>query len=147
VTVEHTKTPAKGALPLTITYHVNAPVDPRDAAALFHDSGIRRPHDDLPRVTQMVQHANLIVTAWDADQLVGIARALTDWCYCCYLSDVAVAQLYQGSGIGTALLERVRAEIGDSVTLVLVSAPEARPFYQRIGLSPTDQAFIVRRKR
>ena len=122
---------------MTIRYQVNAPVDPRAVATLFRDSGIHRPHDDLPRVTQMVEHANLIVTAWDADQLVGIARALTDWCYCCYLSDVAVAQKYQGSGIGRALLERVRAEIGDAVTLVLVSAPEAHQFYQRIGLSPT----------
>lgn len=132
---------------MPIRYEVNAPVDARAVSPLFRDPGIQRPYDDLERVTQMIEHANLIVTAWDDGQLIGIARALTDWCYCCYLSDLAVAQQHQRSGIGTALLERVRAEIGDAVTLILVSASDASPFYQRLGLPSTDQAFVLRRKR
>jgi GNAT superfamily N-acetyltransferase len=95
----------------------------------------------------MVERANLTVTAWDGDQLVGMARGLTDWCYCCYLSDLAVSRKYQRSGIGTVLLERVREEIGDAVTLILVSAPDASQFYERIGLPRTDQAFVLRRNR
>lgn len=132
---------------MTIRYQVNVPVDPRAVATLFRDSGIHRPYDDLQRVTQMVERANLTVTAWDGDQLVGMARGLTDWCYCCYLSDLAVARKYQRSGIGTVLLERVREEIGDAVTLILVSAPDASQFYERIGLPRTDQAFVLRRNR
>lgn len=132
---------------LTIRYEVNVPVDPKAVATLFRDSGIHRPYDDLPRIAQMVAQADLTVTAWDGDRLVGIARGLTDWCYCCYLSDLAVARNYQRSGIGSALLERVQREIGDAVTLVLVSAPEAMPFYERFGLPRTDQAFVWRRKR
>lgn len=132
---------------MTIRYEVNVPVDAESVAMLFRDSGIHRPYDDQQRVAQMLERADLTVSAWDGDQLIGIARALTDWCYCCYLSDLAVARQYQRSGIGTALLERVKAEIGDAVTLVLVSAPDAAPFYERIGLARTDQAFLVRRKR
>ncbi|MCL5971207.1 MAG: GNAT family N-acetyltransferase [Firmicutes bacterium] len=132
---------------MTITYQVNVPVDPHAVVTLFRDSGIHRPYDDLQRVTQMVEHANLTVTAWNGHQLIGIARGLTDWCYCCYLSDLAVDPKYQRSGIGTALLDRVREEIGDAVTLILVSAPDAVPFYERIGLPRTDQAFVLRRKR
>ena len=79
--------------------------------------------------------------------MVGVARALTDWCYGCYLSDVAVAKTYQRSGIGTAWVTRVQAEIGDGVTLVLVSAPDASQFYRRLGLSATDQACVMRPKR
>jgi ribosomal protein S18 acetylase RimI-like enzyme len=63
---------------------------------------------------------------WNGHQLIGIARGLTDWCYFCYLSDLAVDPKYQRSGIGTALLDRVREEIGDAVTLILVSAPDGR---------------------
>ena len=132
---------------MTIRYEVNVSVEAESVAMLFRDSGIHRPYDDLQRVARMLERADLTVSAWDGDQLIGIARALTDWCYCCYLSDLAVARQYQRSGIGTALFERVKAEIGDAVTLVLVSAPDAVPFYERIGLARTDQAFWVRRKR
>jgi len=132
---------------VSIRYAVNVPVEAESVAMLFRDSGIHRPYDDLQRVAQMLERADLTVSAWDGDQLIGIARALTDWCYCCYLSDLAVARQYQRSGIGTALLARVKAEIGDAVTLILVSAPDAVPFYERIGLARTDQAFLVRRTR
>ncbi len=93
----------------------------------------------------MVENADLTVSAWANDQLVGAARALTDWCYCCYLSDLAVSRKYQRAGIGAALLERVKDEIGDAVTLVLVSAPDANQFYYRCGLDNTDQGFILQR--
>lgn len=132
---------------MTIRYQVNVPVDPQAVVTLFRDSGIHRPYDDLQRVTQMIERANLTVTGWHGDQLIGIARALTDWCYCCYLSDLAVDPNYQRSGIGTSLVKRVREEIGDAVTLILVSAPEAIPFYERIGLPRTDRAFVLPRKR
>lgn len=137
----------QGVLFLTIRYQVNGPVDPGAAATLFRDSGIHRPDDDLERVAQMIERANLMVTAWNGAELVGMARALTDWCYCCYLSDLAVSRQLQRCGIGTALLERVKEEIGDAVTLVLVASPEAAQFYNRIGLPRSDQAFVLRRSR
>lgn len=108
-----------------IRYEVAASVSTEAVATLFQKSGIHRPYSDLPRIQMMLQHADLIVTAWDREALVGIARALTDWCYCCYLSDLAVDWNYQRSGIGAALIAEVQRAIGDSVTLVLVSAPEA----------------------
>lgn len=130
-----------------IKYQVNPPVNPIDVAELYRDSGINRPFGNIERISQMVNNADLIVTAMDDDVLVGIARALTDWCYCCYLSDLAVAHKYQHAGIGSALLQRVTAEIGDSVTLVVVAAPDSHSFYERMGLTLTDQAFLRRRKR
>ena len=39
--------------------------------------GERRPIDDRERMADMVRHANLVITAWDGDQLVGISRAIT----------------------------------------------------------------------
>ncbi len=132
---------------MNIRYEVNVPLDPQAVASLFRVSGIDRPHDDLRRIERMILGADLTVTAWNGSQLVGFARALTDWCYCCYLSDLAVARDYQRNAIGTGLLKLVEDEIGDSVTLVLISAPDAKEFYRRLGLASTDLAFIVRRKR
>ena len=113
---------------MKVRYEVNIPLDPQAVASLFRDSGIDRPYDDLGRVEQMALGADLTVTAWNGTQLMGFARALTAWCYCCYLSDLAVAHDYQRNGIDTGLLKRVE-------------------FYRRLGLASTDLAFIARRKR
>lgn len=81
-----------GGVVLTIRYEVNVPGDANAIATLFRDSGIHWPHDDLPRIAYMLARADLTAAAWDGDQLVEIARGLTDWCYGCYLWDLTVAR-------------------------------------------------------
>jgi hypothetical protein len=54
----------------------------------------RRPIDDLPRLEKMLRQADIIVTAREGNRLVGVARAITDFAYCCYLSDFAVDVAY-----------------------------------------------------
>jgi GNAT superfamily N-acetyltransferase len=130
---------------MAIDYKMNAPVTARELATLFDASGIRRPTGDLERLQRMIDIANLTVTAWDGDKLVGVARALTDFAWCCYLSDLAVHGGYQKHGIGRELVERVKAEIGDEVALVLVSAPGAMGFYPRIGMQAVDNGWIRKR--
>jgi ribosomal protein S18 acetylase RimI-like enzyme len=97
--------------------------------------GERRPVDDRDRMRQMLAHANLVVSAWDGSRLVGIARSLSDFCYCTYLSDLAVDADYQRRGIGRELVRRTRVE-GGRATVVLFAAPKAVDYYPRIGFSP-----------
>jgi GNAT superfamily N-acetyltransferase len=94
----------------------------------------RRPVDDIERLDRMLRGANLVVTARDGARLVGVARALTDFAYCCYLSDLAVDASYQRRGIGRRLIEESRARAGDQATLLLVAAPAAEDYYPHIGL-------------
>jgi GNAT superfamily N-acetyltransferase len=94
----------------------------------------------------MVAHANLFVTARDGGKLVGVARSLTDFTYCCYLSDLAVDKDYQRQGIGRVLIEKTREAVGDSMVLLL-SAPQAMAYYPHIGMPKADNAFIFRRRR
>ncbi|MGG4395250.1 GNAT family N-acetyltransferase [Paenibacillus thiaminolyticus] len=61
----------------------------------------------------MIDHSGLLITAWAGQQMVGVARAVSDFSYCCYLSDVAVDRSYQKQGrredtAGTAEAEAVR---------------------------------------
>ncbi|MBO9608652.1 MAG: GNAT family N-acetyltransferase [Paenibacillaceae bacterium] len=96
----------------------------------------------------MLAHANAIVTARDGGRLVGLLRALTDYSYCCYISDIAVDRTYQRMGIGKRLLELLRHELGeDEVQYVLTSAPGAVGFYEKLGFERADKAFVIRRKR
>ncbi len=132
---------------MELTYRVNAPIPAQLVANLFRASGIRRPVDDLPRIQKMLDHANLTITAWDGEKLVGIARALTDFSFCCYLSDLAVAREYQRQGIGKELIRRIQEAIGEESMLLLLAAPEASEYYPHLGFQKVDRAWEIPRKR
>jgi predicted N-acetyltransferase YhbS len=94
--------------------------------------GERRPVDDRERMRQMLERANLVVTAWDGERLVGVARSLSDFCYATYLSDLAVRLAYQRRGVGRELIRRTQVE-GGRATVFLFAAPKAKGYYPRIG--------------
>jgi len=131
---------------MQLTYEFVQKLEAEEVANVFKKSGIVRPVDDLERIQRMIDHADIIVTARNNGQLVGIARAITDYSYCCYLSDLAVDAEYQRSGIGKELVRRIREKLGDEVSLLLVSAPNAVDYYPRIGFEKSDKAFLIKRK-
>lgn len=113
---------------------------------LYRDStlGERRPIEDRDTMEAMLRHANLVVTAWDAERLVGLSRTLTDFAYVGYLSDLAVAVAYQGRGIGTELMARTQARMGPRSMLVLLAAPKAVDYYPKVGFKRHDSAWVLR---
>jgi GNAT superfamily N-acetyltransferase len=105
----------------------------------------RRPVSDRQTMAGMLQHADLIITARSAGRLVGVARSITDFSYCTYLSDLAVDVEFQGQGIGRSLIERTHELAGRNTTLILLSAPQARTYYPHIGLIQHDSCWIIPR--
>lgn len=112
---------------------------------VYISSGIRRPVNDKARIQKMYEHANLIVSAWHGDTLIGVARSLTDFCYCCYLSDLAVRKEFQHQGIGRRLIDLTKEKIGSQTTLVLLSAPAAMDYYSKIGFEKVTNGYIIHR--
>ena len=105
----------------------------------------RRPVDDPQRIAGMLAHASVIVTARTADGLlVGVSRAVSDFHYCTYLSDLAVDEAFQGRGIGKELIRRTHDAGGYQTSLILIAAPKARSYYPHIGMQPHDSCWIVR---
>ncbi len=104
--------------------------------------GERRPVDDPDRLRSMLKHANLIVTARDGKLLVGISRALTDFSYCTYLSDLAVDKAYQRRGIGKELIRRTKLEASQA-KLILLSAPAAIDYYPKIGMAHFEYCYLL----
>lgn len=129
-----------------VEYRHNHPLDPRDVIRVLDASGIRRPTSNLPRIARMFAAPTLVISAWIDARLVGVARSLTDYAYCCYLSDLAVDRACQRLGIGRELVARTRAVVGDEVSLILLSAPDAMSYYPAIGFERADNAFVIRRK-
>ncbi|ARK30895.1 GNAT family N-acetyltransferase [Halalkalibacter krulwichiae] len=128
-----------------VTYKVNERITAEQMADLFKDSGIKRPIDDLPRLEKMIDQADLLITAWENDELIGLARSLTDFSYCCYLSDLAVRFNYQKQGVGKTLFEQTHIAIGEQCNLVLLSAPDAIDYYPKIGMDQANNAFLIKR--
>lgn len=128
-----------------IEYRHNFPLNPNDVARVFDASGITRPTNDIPRIARMFATSNLVISAWANEVLVGVCRALTDYSYCCYLSDLAVDQAFQKQGIGKELIRQVQSVVGDEVSLFLLSAPGAMSYYPSVGFAKAENAFVIRR--
>ncbi len=131
---------------MPLAYKVNIPLDLDAVIEVYRTStlGERRPVDERERMQQMVDNADLIVTAWDGDLMVGIARSVTDWAYCCYLSDLAVRESHQRQGIGKELIRRTQAELGEGTSLILLAAPKAVDYYGHIGMHHHPSAWVLR---
>lgn len=128
-----------------ITYRIGNDLDLDEVIDLYRAStlGERRPVDDRERMRQMLRNANLVLTAWDGDLLVGIARSLSDFSYATYLSDLAVRASHQQQGIGRELIRRAR-EQGGAATIILLSAPKAVDYYPRLGFTHHPQAWWLK---
>ena len=132
---------------MSVTYAIEAKLAAGEFVDVLERSGLaaRRPVGEPERIAKMLAHANLIVTARDGARLIGVARSLSDFAFCCYLSDLAVDRDYQRRGIGRELIARTRAAAGPG-SMVLLSAPEAMTYYSHIGMPKADNAFIFQRQ-
>jgi len=127
-----------------IIYQVESKLDPSEFIDVLNSStlGERRPVNDVDRINKMCKNANLIVTARLDGKLIGIARSITDFVYCTYLSDLAVDKEFQKKGIGKRLIEETKKQ-SPLAKLILLSAPAAIDYYPKIGMKKHDYCFIL----
>lgn len=128
-----------------ITYRTGNNLDLDQMRELYDAStlGRRRPINDAERFSGMLKNANLVLTAWDGDQPVGIARSLTDFTYATYLADLAVRQSHQKQGIGLELIRRTR-QAAPKAMIILFAAPAAERYYPHIGFTHHPQGWVLR---
>ncbi len=103
----------------------------------------------IPEIKQIIEVYNSsgINRPWKGDELIGVSRSLTDYCYACYLSDLAIKKEYQKEGIGKHLIELTKKEIGKKTALILLSATDAMGYYPKIGFEKIENGFIIKRKK
>jgi GNAT superfamily N-acetyltransferase len=121
---------------VNITYALEPRLAVREFQQVLIEStlGERRPVDDLARLESMLRKSDIIATARDAGRLVGISRAISDFSFCCYLSDLAVSKHWQRKGIGKELINMTQQAAGPLAKLFLVSAPAALEYYPKLGM-------------
>ena len=127
-----------------IIYTVEKSLDVSEFIEVLKNSTLaeRRPVDDEQRISSMCNNANLIVTARLDGKLIGVARSITDFVYCTYLSDLAVDLEYQKKGIGKKLIEETK-KIAPQAKLILLSAPDAVDYYPKIGMTKHNHCYFI----
>jgi GNAT superfamily N-acetyltransferase len=135
-----------------ILYASEPALDSAEFRQVLVESGLGgiRPVGDDARLKAMLSGANLVLTARRDEEgkpLVGIARAMTDFSWVCYISELAVSRSAQGLGVGKGLMDEARRQLGPSVAISLLSVPDAAAFYERIGMKRMPDAFWFSRER
>lgn len=112
---------------------------------LYDNAGLPRPTNDKERIQKMFDNSDLIVTAWHNDLLVGVSRSITDWVWCCYLSDLAIRDEYKKEGIGRKLINITKEKVGEQSMVLLLSVPTAMEYYPKVGFVKQESSFIMHR--
>lgn len=137
------------SIPMNIDYRIEPNLGSDEFVDVLQRSTLaaRRPVDERDTIEAMLRNATVIVTARaEGGLLVGVSRAITDFSYCTYLSDLAVDQAYQRQGIGRELIRRTHTVAGRNTTLILLAAPDARDYYPHIGMTQHDSCWVIRRR-
>ncbi len=134
---------------MNIEYKINEPITSEQFVGLLKRSRLaeRRPIHNSECMEGVVKNSNLVVSAWDGDELIGIARSVTDFHYACYLSDLAVDQKYQTNGVGKKLLALTQEQLYEECKLILVAAPDANSYYEHLGFENNTRCWVLNRDR
>jgi len=130
---------------MNLEYKINEPISANQFIELLKNStlGKRRPVDDRVCIAGMISNSNLTVSAWDGENLVGISRCVTDFHYACYLSDLAVSETHQKSGVGKELQRLTQKQLGPRCQLILIAAPAANSYYEHIGFTHNERCWVL----
>lgn len=132
---------------MDIDYKINTPISTDQFIELLRSSrlGERRPIEDRQCIEGMIKNSNLVVSAWEGDKIIGMARSMTDFHYACYLSDLAVDANHQKRGIGKKLQALTQEQLGPKCKLILIAAPDANRYYEHIGFSNNPRCWVLSR--
>lgn len=128
-----------------ITYQIETDLSVQEYIDILNNSGLgkRRPMDDSDHLKRMILGSNMILTAREDGELVGILRALSDFCYRTFIADLAVKKERQGKGIGRNLIQKAR-EISPESRFFLFSAEDAEGFYQKLGFQLHERCYQLK---
>ncbi|GAB3524968.1 GNAT family N-acetyltransferase [Emticicia fontis] len=132
---------------MALIYKTDLVPSPEQIIELYENAGLPRPTHDIERIGKMYANADLIITAWDENIVVGVSRSITDWVWCCYLADLAVRSDYKTSGIGKKLVQLTKEKAGEQSMVLLLSVPTAMEYYPKIGMEKVENGFIIFREK
>jgi ribosomal protein S18 acetylase RimI-like enzyme len=114
---------------------------PARIATLYRRAPLLRKTDNPERLWQAFEASSLVLTLWESDRVVGLARVLTDGVQTAYLCDLAVEPDVQGAGVGKRMVDEILSRL-PGVELVLRDSNLSAGFYERLGFEAVDNAWV-----
>jgi ribosomal protein S18 acetylase RimI-like enzyme len=129
---------------VSIVYAQEQDLSVADYVAVLDSTYMRdlRPLTNTPRIARMLAGANLIVTARENGEVLGLARCISDMAWVAYCAELAVKESAQGRGIGRGILDTCYDLLGPGMGLILAAEPQAVGFYERIGMQRLKAGFF-----
>lgn len=120
---------------MNIRYQIGGTIDIDEIIAVYSHNklSVRRPIHNKQLMQDMINHTDILVTAWHEMKLVGVSRTVTDFNYVAYIADIVVDEDYQNQGIGKQLIQHTRDELKPTCYLTLFSAEWADDYYKKLG--------------
>lgn len=88
------------------------------------------------RLTNALKNSQTVITAWDENKLVGLVRVLDDGGMVAYLHYLLVHPDYQGNGIATTLLDKIKYRYKDYLYINLMPDESKNiTFYHKHGFN------------
>jgi GNAT superfamily N-acetyltransferase len=128
-----------------LTFHLDRLPDVEAIRALYAASPLRRPIHDPDRIRAMFAAANVVITAYAGDRLVGVLRGWTDFVYDGYVCDLAIHPAHQKAGVGRHLLQLAQG-LGEGIQWILLASPLARDYYAHLGWKQVEVGWELPRR-
>jgi ribosomal protein S18 acetylase RimI-like enzyme len=125
-----------------VTYSCKEPPTASQLLRLFHQAPWAKDRS-LRDAKGMLRHTDLVLCAWDGDQLIGFGRVLTDFTYRATIWDVIVDKTYQGQGIGTEIVQRILKHPRLKQVELFWLCTRRPGFYKKLGFSSQEQTGMV----
>lgn len=82
-----------------------------------------------------LRNSDSLVTAWSGKQLIGLGNAISDGFLVVYYPHLIVLPEYQGKGVGTEIMRRLRAKYEGFHQHMLLADGKAIDFYRKCGFT------------
>ncbi len=111
-----------------------------DLLALYDAVGWSAYTRDSENLARAIANSTYVMTAWQGEALVGLARCLSDDVAICYVQDILVTPALQGQGVGKRLLIACLERFAHVRMCALMTDDEPRQlrFYESLGFTNTQ---------
>ena len=107
-------------------------IKPEKIIALYKANGWSAA-DKPTELYKALLNSHSLITVWDGDNLVGLGNAISDGYLVVYYPHLLVHPEYQGKGIGTMIIAKMREKYEAFHMQMLVADGKAVGFYEKAG--------------
>lgn len=120
-------------------------IEPADLMRLYRQADWWEEREETQ--IKKVLNGGIAVGAWNDNELIGFARAVSDGEFRAYIEDVVMNEEYRKTGIGTMMVSRLLDELTHIDIISLFCEKDLIPFYEKNNFKMSSRQHIMHRKK